>query len=267
MCPEAAAPGLGGIMSRLRISRQIGVWRVGVTLGILLGLTGCLGGNRETGPNMSDSPIFSEERATPRADLVRQKSVMGGSVTIATPKGFCIDTTSYQDTPSGAFVPIGACAALTKDPGDPKPKKAAFLTATVLPMPVQATVLPNDPDARMREARAFIQSEKGRATLSRVGDATTVTLLDTKSAANVLYVQVKDTADGLPSALSNTTWRAFFEVNGQLVTASATAFADQPFGQGKGYQLLTEFVAAIRKANPGAKSGGGLKALLGGLRN
>ncbi|MCK8464532.1 hypothetical protein MUY35_11785 [Aliiroseovarius sp. S1339] len=237
-------------MDRQLKNSRAGALRIGAAIGILIGLTGCLGGDGKFGPKLSDSAIFSNERATPRADLVRAKSVMGGLVTIAAPKGFCIDTSAHQDTSSGAFIPIGACAALTKDAGDPKPAKPAFLTATVLPMPVQAAALPNNPDARMREARAFVQSDKGRAALSRAGNAGTVTLMDMKSASNVLFVRVRDTSDGLPFALSNTTWRAFFELNGQLVTASATAFADQPFGQGKGYELLKDFVAAIRKASP-----------------
>ncbi|MCK8483340.1 hypothetical protein MUY21_04760 [Aliiroseovarius sp. S2029] len=229
--------------------RGWGAWRAAVTTGIAFMLAGCFGGDGASGLNLSDSPIFSAQRATPRGDLVRAKTVMGGAVTIATPKGFCIDTTSHQDTEAGAFIPIGACAALTKNAADPKPEKPAFLTATVLPMPVQAVGLPTDPDARLREARDFVQSDAGRAALSRDGRAETVTLLDTKSASGVLYVRIRDTSGGLPESLSDTTWRAFLEVNGRLVTASATAFADQPFGQGKGLALLRDFVSQIRKAN------------------
>lgn len=241
--------------------------RTGLMLSVLLGLTGCFGGSGKSGPNLSESPIFSDERATPRESLIRHKAVMGGAVTIAAPKGFCIDASSYQDTETGAFIPIGACAALTKNPADPKPPKPAFLTATVLPMPLQATAISDDPNIRLREAHKFVQSDVGRAALSRVGKADTVKLLDVKTASGVLYVRLRDTSEGLPAALSNTTWRAFLEVNGRLVTASATAFAEQPFGQGKGYELLREFVAQIRKANKISKGAGGVKGWLDGLRN
>lgn len=241
--------------------------RAGMVLSVTLGLAGCFGGGGKSGPNLSESPIFSNERATPSEGLVRQKTVMGGAVTIAAPKGFCVDTSSHQDTEAGAFIPIGACSALTKNPADPKPPKPAFLTATVLPMPVQAAAMSDDPDARLREARSFVQSDAGRAALSRVGKADTVELLDVKSASGVLYVRLRDTSDGLPAALANTTWRAFFEVNGRLVTASATAFADQPFGEGKGYGLLRDFVAQIRKANKDSKGVGNVKGWFGGLRN
>lgn len=241
--------------------------RAGLVLGVALCVSGCLGGGGKSRPDLSDSPIFSAGTATPRADLVRSKAVMGGAVVIAAPKGFCIDTTAHRDTEAGAFVPMGACAALTRNPADPKPAKPAFLTATVLPMPVQAAALPQDPDARLREARAFVQSDAGRAALSRAGTADTVALLDVRSASDVLYVRVKDTADGLPPALSQTTWRAFFELNGLLVTASATAFAEHPFGQGAGYELLRDFVTRIRRENKRSGGKGGLKSWLDGLRN
>lgn len=264
--PGLCCLGWGEVMVEKSMSCGTAAWRVGLALSMFLGLTGCLGGGK-SGPDLSESPIFSAERATPREDLVRSKAVMGGAVTIAAPKGFCIDTSAHQDTEAGAFLPIGACAALTKNPADPKPGKPAFLTATVLPMPIQASALPDEPEARLREARGFVQSDAGRAALSRVGKSETVTLLDVKSASGVLYVRVRDTSDGLPPALSNTTWRAFLEVNGRLVTASATAFADQPLGPGKGYELLREFVARIRKANKRSNGAGGVKGWLGGLRN
>ncbi len=253
---------MGRQMKKRRLSAAS--WALGFLA--MIALAGCFGGgDGASGRGLSDSAVFSDDAKMPRAELVRQKSVMGGKVTIAAPKGFCIDTTAHRDTESGAFVPIGACAALTKDPRDPKPAKPAFLTATVLPMPVEATALPRDPDARMRAARGFMESQKGRAALSRVGRAETVTVLDMKSSKNVLYIRAADQSEGLPAALSDTTWRAFFELNGMLVTASATAFTDHPLDTRKTQSLLAQFVATIRKANGDASGGGGLKGLLGDL--
>lgn len=234
-------------------------------------VTGCLGGGGsgggESAPNLSDSPLFSKDRATPRSELNRDVSVMGGVVKIAAPKGFCIDTSSYQDTSSGAFVPLGACAALTKNAKDPKPETPAFLTASVLPMPAEVASLPEGPKARMQEARAFLQSDTGKAALSRSGKSDTVNILGMKSESDVLYVHLTDTSGGMPAALSNTTQRGFFEVNGMLVTASATAFSDTPLSASDGQKLLSGFVAAIRKASPnGPAQGGGLSGLLQRLR-
>ncbi|WP_298568643.1 hypothetical protein [uncultured Aliiroseovarius sp.] len=215
-------------------------------------LAGCFGADAAKTPKeLEKSPLFSAGRATPSVDLLQKVSVMAGTVDIAGPKGFCIDRTTLQDADSGAYVPLGACAALSKNPADPSPAKPAFLAASVLPLPIEATGLPTDPAGRMAAARAFLESDAGLAALSRSGEASTVTLVEIKEADDSLHILIKDTSAGLPDALSEATWRSFFELKGMLVTASVTAFADQKLDRRSAFKILRAFVAAIRSANAG----------------
>lgn len=230
-------------------------------------LAGCLSGaGQPSGSDLQKSPIFGGGKTTPTADLRRKVKVMGGAVTVAAPKGYCVDEVSLVDRPKGAFVALGACAALTGNGRDPKPKTPAFLTVSVLPMPAQPAALTQGADSRVARARAYLESKAGRAALSRSSDASTVALLEVKTSKDVLFAKVKDAAPGLPRALSDTAWRAFFEVNKTVVVATVTPFKKQPVTQRRGDALLHAFVAAIQKANPDTAATGGLQNLLDRLR-
>ena len=127
------------MVQKSRQSRALGI-RVAGALFLMMGVTGCLsGGSGPSDGQLKNSPIFSKSKATPSKDLVSRVSVMKDAVVIAAPKGYCIDVTSTTDKPDRAFVPMGACSAMTKNPADPKPKMTAFITASVLPLPVSAS--------------------------------------------------------------------------------------------------------------------------------
>lgn len=175
---------------------------------------------------------------------------MSGAVTIAAPKGYCVDVSSLRDQTSGAFVPLGACAALTRNAADPSPKSPAFLAASVTDQPAGAAVADKDPAALTAQARRFLESTAGRAALSRSGDASTVTVLDLKTASGVVKVLTHDSSDNRPESLSDTTWRAFLPVGDKLVVASVTGFTEHPLDQRNGLAQLDKFIAAIEKANP-----------------
>ncbi|WP_371169558.1 hypothetical protein [Aliiroseovarius sp. 2305UL8-7] len=242
------------------ISRRLGMkaTRVAGALILVMGVSGCLSGGLGFGDGeLKNSPIFSNTKTAPSEGLIQNLGVMDGTVVIAAPAGYCVDATSINDGSGRAFVPLGACSAMTKNPADPTPKVTAFLTASVLPLPVSSPNVPSDPKARMQAAKAFVESDVGRGALSRSGAKMPVTLLDIRPSSDVLFVRVKDGSAGLPSSLSDTNWRAFFEQNGVLVTATVNTFKERSYKSNDGFRLLTEFVSAIQKENSGSGRGSG----------
>ena len=229
----------GNIRGQLR-------WVAGAVLMALL--AGCFGGASSN--DVRNSPLFSKQAPSASRDLVRRRTVMSGAVTIAAPKGYCVDVSSLRDQASGAFVPLGACAALTRNAADPSPKTPAFLVASVSVQPAGAVTAEGDPDAQMAQARRFLESATGRAALSRSGDADTVSVLDLKAASGVVKVLTRDSSGNRPESLSDTTWRAFLPVGDKLVVASVTGFTEHPLSPRNGLSQLNKFIAAIKKANP-----------------
>lgn len=229
-------------------------------------LAGCFGGAKPD--DVRNSPLFSKRAPSAPSDLVQKRTVMSGAVTIAAPKGYCVDVSSLRDQASGAFVPFGACAALTRNPADPSPKKPAFLVASVSPMP-QGVVSSADAAAPlMEQARAFLESAAGRAALSRSGKADTVEILDLKTASGVVKVLTRDSSPNRPKTLSDMTWRAFLPLGDTLVVASVTGFTDHPINRRNGLSQLNGFVGAVAAANPSGDEGnGGLASLFRKLRN
>ena len=222
-------------------------WAAGVVLTALL--AGCFGG--AASDDVRNSPLFSKQAPSASRDLVRKRTVMSGAVTIAAPKGYCVDVSSLRDQASGAFVPLGACAALTRNAADPSPKTPAFLVASVSAQPAGAVTAKGDADAQMAQARRFLESTAGRAALSRSGDADTVTVLDLKTASGVVKVLTRVTVRAIVrNPLSDTTWRAFLPVGDKLVVASVTGFTEHPLSPRNGLTQLNKFIAAIEKANP-----------------
>lgn len=230
-------------------------------------LAGCLSGaGQPSASDLEQSPIFGGGQTTPASELRHKVKVLDGAVSVAAPKGYCVDDLSLVDRPKGAFVAFGACAALTGNGRDPKPTTPAFLTASVLPISAQPAALSQNAGGRMKQARAYLESKAGRVALSRRADASTVTLLEVKTSKDTLFAKVKDVAPGLPPALSDTAWRAFFDLNGAVVVATVTPFKTQPLAKGRGDAVLRAFIGEIRKANPQTGSTSGLKNLLDRLR-
>ncbi|TQV70358.1 hypothetical protein [Aliiroseovarius halocynthiae] len=228
-------------------------------------LAACFGGAKTE--DVRNSPLFSKQAPTASGKLVQSRTVMSGAVTVAAPKGYCVDVSSLRDQASGAFVPFGACAALTRNAADPSPKAPAFLVASVSPLPIAAEAAAEDPEAVMAQARAFLESNAGRAALSRSGDASTVEVLDLKTSSGVVKVLTRDGSDNRPESLSDTTWRAFLPIDDKLVVASVTGFTKTKVDRRNGLGQLNKFVAAIKASNPGSSKGGGvLAAIFGKLR-
>lgn len=200
-------------------------------------LSGCMegiGGSGGTTPG-------TNAHASPRVQ------VMSGALTIAGPRGFCIDPGATHGAAGEAFVVLGSCAVISGNPHDAKPRKPALLTASVT-----ASGAPLDDGALDRLAR-FITSDPGRDALARSDQAKTVRVLDITRAPGLLVIHASDgTAIG---DLSGDYWRGIFEIAGQLVSVTVSGYRAAPLDERTGARLARDFVDAIRRANPGTQKG------------
>lgn len=165
--------------------------------------------------------------------------VLDDKVVVAAPDGYCIDNLATISGRRAAFVMMASCRALTGDSHAANPAVPGLLTASVdageQPLPA------------MEELNRYFDTERGRAALSRSGNGGSMTLGPVFSHGNVLYLNANE-ADAGPM-LAGHSWRAVFEVNGQIVTATLRDFAEQPIAQDEGFRTLRQFVEELQAAN------------------
>ncbi|MBD3763564.1 MAG: hypothetical protein IE927_02200, partial [Rhodobacterales bacterium] len=172
-------------------------------------------------------------------------------MTVAAPRGYCIE---QSDQPDPGFVLIGTCQGM-RLAGIPLPaftgraRHPAILTAAVgLP----GTALPLT--GAEAELTAFFRSADGRAALSRSGQAPLVRvdearLLDADR-GGVFALWLTDDSP-LPGGQATAEyWRALMPVRDRMVTLTVTGLRERPVTRDEGLEVLTDFVAAIRRANP-----------------
>lgn len=175
----------------------------------------------------------------------RALAVAAGAVTVAGPRGYCIDRSASRDGVSGAFVLMGSCASLTGSRAAGLPERLAILTASVgapAAEPDLAVALPG--------LAQFFQSRAGRAALSRTGQAETVTVERVSAAGDVLYIRLSDSAEG--HGVEPAYWRAVMAVADRIVTLSVLSPTQGPLGSAEQRAVLEQFVARMRAANPSA---------------
>jgi hypothetical protein len=163
------------------------------------------------------------------------------SVVVAGPPGYCVDPVLSRDSGPTAFVLMGSCAAVAGRAGQPAPRAPAILTVSIsADLGVRAD---------MDDLRAFIGSPGGRAALSRSGDPSSLAILETRSADGVLYILARDSSGGILPGVSNTYWRALFDLNGRLVTAAVVGTEDRPITRDTGIATLDSLTDQVRHEN------------------
>ena len=188
---------------------------------------------------------FGTGRAAPRITL---KS----GVTLAAPRGYCVDPGSTRDRAEGAFVLFGNCAAIARDPGGAQPIFPALLSATLGPEGV-------DP-AAMRPAtvEGFFRSEAGRAVLARSGKAADVELIAVRRAGDLLLLKIKDASTGGGGLQKGASyWRAITGLGGRLAALSVLPLEGARISDSDQIGLLQAFVAASRAARTASAGGAG----------
>ena len=174
----------------------------------------------------------------------KQIRVAGKAVVIAGPKGFCIDPTEIRDESDSAFVLLGSCAAIANARGKPRPKVPAILTATVSRKTTSAPIADS-----MQMLASFFKSEPGRTALSRDGHANTVEVIETLGKDGVFFIHARDSSTDTLAGAGDEYWRALFDVNGRIISASVFGLQERPIPSSAGFDVLEDFANRIRAEN------------------
>lgn len=161
----------------------------------------------------------------------RSMPVIGGALDVTAAPGYCVDRQASRETDAQAVVIIGRCS-------DRSGSLPAIVTVAV-GVPGSAVSLTAGPEA----LAAFFASDAGRATLSRDGDAASVSIRDIRTTDGRLVLHLDDVATG-------ETWRTLFGLRGRLVSVSVTAATGQGQTGDAGKALLDRSTTAMIRANP-----------------
>ena len=163
---------------------------------------------------------------------------------IAAPQGFCVDRQASQLESDPAFVLFGNCAAISDRSGALQPQVKALLTASVSQngsgTPIRDTLPALD---------GFFRSEDGRAALSRDGDPARVEVLDSFQQDDTYFIHATDTSDPVAPGTANEYWRAYFDVEDQIVSVSVIGFTERPLSPDESLLTLRKFANRIRENN------------------
>ncbi|MGC9418127.1 MAG: hypothetical protein ACP5EN_04060 [Rhodovulum sp.] len=210
---------------------------------VALALAGCVGGGPQATAGLGG---LLQSRAAPQ-----KVTVADDTVAIAGPRGFCIDRTATRDGGQGAFVLMASCAAISGRRNAPVPATDALLTASVAANPGPG----GTPEDRALVLARFFGTEEGRAALARDGRASSVEVVEMFDRDGLFVLRARDRSAGLGAGLRDDYWRAIFDVNGRIVTASVVGFDDRPISDKAGLAVLRDFAARIRTESAGLAPG------------
>jgi hypothetical protein len=203
---------------------------IAMVAGLVLGLAGC-----EMDMGTPVDPAHRPARAV---------TLPVSGVSVAGPSGYCVDPASVRDNDKGGFALLGNCSGLSGRNNPALKGKTALLTLSVsAPM---ADTEQFDPPS----FEAYFASETGRRALSRSGSARTVQLIESEAQEESVLLHVRDSAPMTLRGQGREYWRALFLLNGRLVTATATPFAEAPMSENQLRTLLDRFVTELKRRNP-----------------
>ncbi len=174
----------------------------------------------------------------------KQMRVANKDVLIAGPKGFCVDPTETRDEGGSAFVLLGSCAAIANVRSKPRPKVPAILTATVSKKSTNPPIADS-----MQTLAVFFASDAGRTALSRDGKADTIEVIETLDKNGVFYIHARDSSSDTLVGAGDEYWRALFDVNGRIISASVFGLKERPIPPKAGFDVLQGFTSRIRAEN------------------
>jgi hypothetical protein len=174
-------------------------------------------------------------------------TVAGRNVTIAAPRGFCIDEGATNISASGAFVLASDCALLGAEgvvaEGDAEPL-GAILTASV-----SAADLPAG--GALPQLERFVATSDGRGALGRSGRSDRINVLATRTRGDVLYVLVEDRGPQPIAGIEPRFWRAFLAVDGRMTVLTVLGFEGAGIDPTAGLALIQRFADRIQAVNVG----------------
>lgn len=224
---QRVVAGLGGV-------RRGKFARLGVGLAASLVLAACegelsrlgemiesAGGGFRTGPQAANAIVV-------RRDL-RLEAI----------SGFCVDPVSTRNGATQAFVVFGNCAAIAKNAADPQPIVNAIVTATATPSgnAGEGAIAP-----QLQSLMAFFEGDGGRQALSRSGTAETVTVLESFTDGQTIYLRVRDESPPAFAGAQERYWRAYFDAESSVIAMSIFGTEASPVTKSDGLHLLQAFV-------------------------
>ncbi len=156
--------------------------------------------------------------------------VLGGVVSVAGPRGYCVDPAATRELADAAVALIGRC------PGSVE-VAPALLTMTVGPAASAGVLAAGGP-----ALTDYFTSTAGRAALSRSGRASDVKVIVAVGAGDAYFLHLQDRRAG-------EYWRAVVGLSGRLVTLSANGTQGAPLPPPVGRALLDATLIALRRVN------------------
>lgn len=160
----------------------------------------------------------------------RSASVLNGALKIEVPTGYCIDRSAGRVGPDSAVVLMGRCSERSS-------ANAALLSVSVGESGSGGVMAAGAP-----ALAAFFTSDQGRATLSRDGKPEEIRIVQALANKDAFLLDVDDQGIG-------EYWRAVTEINGRLITVSATGSAGVPLPPDDGRRIVDAMLRALRRAN------------------
>ncbi len=168
--------------------------------------------------------------------------VSGTDFVVAGPPGYCIDRSLSKDRGENAFVMMGSCASISGRLDRPTPAAPAVLTVAISPE-IGLTSVP------VSALKTYVQTQSGRAALSRTGRAAEIQVIETHAVDGVLFIHARDSATISMAGFSDTFWRALFPLNGRLVTASVVRLESRPISRDAGFATAQELAGRLKREN------------------
>jgi hypothetical protein len=175
--------------------------------------------------------------------------VAGRTLNINGPPGFCIDRQTSQIGNDLAFVLLGSCKVVSPRAFAPSPTVKALLTASVSGGEEGGSIANS-----LTSMDSFFRSEDGRTALSRSSDPGTVRVLNTFQQDDMFFLRASDSSAGVVPDAADDYWRAYFDLNEQIVSVSVIGFKNDPISPDTGLTTLREFSNLIKSQNGGIAS-------------
>lgn len=212
----------------MRISKLF--WRPAAFGSLALLLAGCL----EPTASPTQTPgSYAYTRSAPRSDVL-----VSDAVQVAGPQGYCVDRRAGR----GGLMILASCASVTGQPNAPRPLFEMLLTASASPEEDGDTPILQ----QLPQLERFFAAPAGLAALSRDGRPESVRLVDTSVHRNAFVIHSRHTGTSDIPGLGADQWRALFNLNGQMVSASVSSLAQSPVSSDAGLANLLDFISQIR---------------------
>lgn len=171
-------------------------------------------------------------------------TVTTDQIVVTGPKGFCIDPTATRDTADSSFVLLGNCAAIANTRRAGQPATPAVLTATISAETNEGRLADS-----LDELDRFFRSDAGKTLLSRSGDPSSVTILETLRTSDVFLLHAEDKSAATIADVQPDYWRAYMDVGPRLATLSVLALNERSLSRAESLSVLQSFIDAVQGAN------------------